>query len=395
MRAPYLALAVLLAACIATSAARSQALPAPSPATTEIVRAIAPPTHPLPAEADSNGITKFSFIAYGDTRSREDGVALQREHSRVVDSMVATIKRLETTDFPVRFVLQSGDAVVDGRDARQWNRSFVELIDRITAGAGLPYFLAPGNHDVTSAADLGAPGRQEGLANYLDAVAELIPPLGAPRRMAGYPAYAFGYGNTFVLAFDSTIAADDGQFNWVRAQLDGLDRKRYTHVIALFHHPVFSSGPHGGPHVEAPVVALRARYEPLFREHHVRMTLTGHEHFFEHWVERSQDATGAPYRTDHVVTGGGGAPIYTYEGEPDLKDFLAAGATGKVRLEHLVTPGKRASDNPHHYVVVRVDGDELALEVIAADPDRDYRPYTSNSVTIAPDGHGLAARDAN
>jgi hypothetical protein len=304
--------------------------------------------------------------------------------------MIATIMRLEATDFPVRFVLQSGDAVVDGRDARQWNRSFVDLIDRVTAGAGVPYFLAPGNHDVTSAADLGAPGRQAGLANYLDAVAQLIPPLGAPRRLAGYPAYAFGYGNTFVLAFDSTIAADDTQFDWVRAQLDSLDRQRYTHVIALFHHPVFSSGPHGGPRVEAPVAALRARYEPLFRRHHVQMTITGHEHFFEHWVERYQGANGATYRMDHVITGGGGAPVYTYHGEPDLGNFLAAGAAEEVRLQHLVKPGAREADNPHHYVLVRVDGDDLSLEVVAVGSDKDYKPYASNGVTIRSGGNGPA-----
>lgn len=54
---------------------------------------------PLPPEAASAGVTKFSFIAHGD--------------------------------------------------ARQWNASFVGLINRITTDGGIPYFLAPGNHDVT------------------------------------------------------------------------------------------------------------------------------------------------------------------------------------------------------------------------------------------------------
>ena len=31
--------------------------------------------------------------------------------------------------------------------------------------------------------------------------------------MDGYPTYAFGYGNTFVLAFDSNIAADSVQWS--------------------------------------------------------------------------------------------------------------------------------------------------------------------------------------
>jgi hypothetical protein len=272
--------------------------------------------------------------------------------------------------------------VVNGRDARQWNRSFVGIIDRLTAGAGVPYFLAPGNHDLTSAASLSSPGRLAGLENYLDAVAQLIPPVGASRRLAGYPTYAFGYGNAFVLAIDSMIAADDTQFDWVQAQLDGLDRQRYAHVFAFFHHPVFSSGPHGGPTLEPATAAVRARYEPLFRRHHVRLTITGHDHLFEHWVERYQDATGVPYRMDHLVTGGGGAPIYTYQGEPDLREFLAAGAAEKVQLEHLVIPSAHAADTPHHYVVVQVDGDDISLEVIGVDPGQDFKPYRSNRLLI-------------
>jgi hypothetical protein len=374
---------ILLTTALALlSAVASQAQPAPSAPRGDVVRAIAAPTHPLPQEAESARITRFSFIAYGDTRGRQDGVALQYEHSLVVDSMIETIRRLESTDYPVRFVLQSGDAVVNGRDARQWNRSFVGIIDRLTAGAGVPYFLAPGNHDLTSAASLSSPGRLAGLENYLDAVAQLIPPVGASRRLAGYPTYAFGYGNAFVLAIDSMIAADDTQFDWVQAQLDGLDRQRYAHVFAFFHHPVFSSGPHGGPTLEPATAAVRARYEPLFRRHHVRLTITGHDHLFEHWVERYQDATGVPYRMDHLVTGGGGAPIYTYQGEPDLREFLAAGAAEKVQLEHLVIPSAHAADTPHHYVVVQVDGDDISLEVIGVDPGQDFKPYRSNRLLI-------------
>ncbi|PYU60256.1 MAG: hypothetical protein DMG55_11200, partial [Acidobacteria bacterium] len=40
------------------------------------VTAIAAPTMPLPNEAVSQGVTKCSFIAYGDTRGRRDGVAI-------------------------------------------------------------------------------------------------------------------------------------------------------------------------------------------------------------------------------------------------------------------------------------------------------------------------------
>src|SRR5438876_10058891 len=69
------------------------------------VRPIVPPATAWPAEGATAGQTRFSFIAYGDTRSQVDGQALQPDHGAVVGSMVATIASLTSTRFPVRFVL--------------------------------------------------------------------------------------------------------------------------------------------------------------------------------------------------------------------------------------------------------------------------------------------------
>lgn len=344
----------------------------------DTVLAIQKPRNPLPAEAASAKVSRFSFIAYGDTRGRRDGVNEQYEHGLVVESMLRTIKAMEGGPEPVRFVLQSGDAVVNGRDPKQWNVSFIGLINQLTTVGGVPYYLAPGNHDVTSAAELSAPGRLVGLQNYLRAMGQLIPADGATRRLAGYPTYAFGYGNTFVIAFDSNIAEDSTQLAWVRAQLEGLDRARYTHVVAFFHHPAYSSGPHGGSTIERPTLAVRANYMPLFRRHNVQLLFTGHEHFFEHFVERYRDATGQPRRIDQIVSGGGGAPLYTYQGEPDLRAYMQASGSDSSRVSHLVRPGSKAGGNPYHFTVVHVDGARVWLEVVGVDWGAGYAPYQSN-----------------
>jgi 3',5'-cyclic AMP phosphodiesterase CpdA len=365
-------LLLVLSALFVTQPALAQV---PQRADTPEVAAIRPPRTPLPPEAASAGVTRFSFIAYGDTRGRRDGVNEQYEHSLIVESMLTSIKALESGPDPVRFVLQSGDAVVNGRDPRQWNVSFIGLINRITTEAGVPYFLAPGNHDVTAAADLANPGRMVGLTNYLRAVSQLIPPDRNARRLDGYPTYAFGYGNAFVIALDSNIATDSTQYAWAEAQLAGADRKRYTHVIAFFHHPVFSSGPHGAAIVEPATAALRARYMPLFRKYRVNLLLTGHEHLFEHWVERYRDG-GMWYRMDQIVSGGGGAPLYAYQGEPDLRAYVTSG-TDSVRVQHVVRPGMARGDNPYHYMIVHVDGPRMWLEVIGVDWGRGFQPYRS------------------
>src|SRR5437773_171683 len=122
------------------------------------VRPIEPMNAPLPSEADSARITRFSVIAYGDTRSLVDGVALQPDHGKVIDAMVAKIKALASTPFPVRFILQSGDAVVTGTDGAQLNVSFSPLIERLTRDGNVPYFFAVGNHDMTNA-PAGDPAR--------------------------------------------------------------------------------------------------------------------------------------------------------------------------------------------------------------------------------------------
>jgi hypothetical protein len=340
---------------------------------TERVTAIKPPTKPLPPEAESRGITKFSYVVYGDTRGRRDGIEVQYEHSLIVDAVLAQIRKLATTDYPVKFVLQSGDAVQDGREVRQWNVSFVPLINRLTTEGDVAYFLVPGNHEATTT--------EAGLRNYFDAVSALIPPEGSPRRLRGRTTYSFAYGNTFVIALDANIAGDEQQFQWVKGQLEGLDRSRYVNVVVFCHQAPFSSGPHGGAHVEEPTKNLRTLYMPLFNAHHIRAVFSGHEHLFEHWVERYIDA-GGPHRMDLVVSGGGGAPIYAYSGEPDLSEYLKANEANKLKLQHLVKPGVERGSNPYHFVVVHVDGEKLDMEVIAVDWGIGFQPYRSNKVEL-------------
>src|SRR3989441_5387542 len=280
------------------------------------IHPIEPPARPLPAESESANVTKFSFIAYGDTRNAGtpvggapvsgEGDILHPIHSQIVDAMIARIQMLADTPFPVRFVLQSGDAVLRGATGAQWNVTFTPIIERLTRVGGVPFFFSVGNHDVTGM-PAGDPGRMMGLHNTLTAFSKLMPLEGSPRRLSGYPTYAFGYGNSFFIALDSNIADDKLQLAWVTDQLERLDRTRYRHVFAFFHHPLFSTGPHGGaqlptpenPHppdrVEPSTLAMRTLYAPLFRKHHVRMTFAGHDHLFDHWVETYVDS-GRTYR---------------------------------------------------------------------------------------------------
>jgi len=367
----FLALPALLTA---------QTTGAPPTVARESVQAIKPTAVPLPTEAATASISRFSFISYGDTRGRHDGTELQSEHTLVMEAMLSEIKKSAAAGDSIRFVLQSGDAVANGSIARQLTVSYVPIVEKLTA-AGVPYFLSVGNHDVGNSVDLADPRRTDGLRNYFAANAKLIPPEGSPRRLTGYPTYAFGYGNTFFIAFDSDIPDDQVQFDWVKAQLEQLDRKRYVNIALFYHHPAFSSGPHGGSNVERQALSIRTRWMPLFRTHHVRLLLTGHEHLYEHWVERYVDASGT-HRIDQIVSGGGGAPLYAYTGEPDLREYISKNAAAKVSVEHLARPSVEPGGNPFHFVVIHVDGDRISVDVVGVDWGKGFAPYRSSGVTM-------------
>ena len=123
-----------------------------------------------------------------------------------------------------------------------------------------------------------------------------------------------------------------------------------------------------------------------FRRLGVTLLLTGHEHLFEHWVERHRTSAGERKRIDHIVTGGGGAPLYAYRGDPDLRPYLAAHRPDSVRVERIVGPGPKPGDNPYHYIVVHVDGAELFLEVFSVDWGVGFQPYRSNRTRLIDGG---------
>jgi hypothetical protein len=50
-------------------------------------------------------------------------------------------------------------------------------------------------------------------------------------------------------------------------------------------------------------------------------------------------------------------------------------------MEHVIRPGTTIADNPHHFVVVRVDGDHLSLEVVASG-GAPYKPFGRDRVRL-------------
>jgi 3',5'-cyclic AMP phosphodiesterase CpdA len=73
-------------------------------------------------------------------------------------------------------------------------------------------------------------------------------------------------------------------------------KKSFSFIVALFHHPPFSTGPHTEDEK-----GLRDTIVPIFESYGVDIVFSGHDHGYERSLYN-----GIYY----IVTGGGGAPLY-------------------------------------------------------------------------------------
>jgi predicted phosphodiesterase len=96
-----------------------------------------------------------------------------------------------------------------------------------------------------------------------------------------------------ILDSELSLKVDSEQYNWLVEDLK--TKKANDLIVAIFHQPVFSSGPHGGS----------AEYQntlvPLFEKYGIDLVFSGHDHDYE----RSQY-----HNIYYIVAGGGGAPLY-------------------------------------------------------------------------------------
>ncbi len=146
----------------------------------------------------------------------------------------------------------------------------------------------PGNHEYESA----------GAGPYFDYFGDAA---GADR--AGY--YAFMAGDWLILMLNSNIPAGRGSAQWefARQQLEG---QRTPCTMAVWHHPLFSSGPNGNSAV------MRDMWS-LLEASRAEVVLTGHDHLYERFARQSANGTPDPANGIRQFTAGtGGAELYNF-----------------------------------------------------------------------------------
>jgi len=256
-------------------------------------------TAPLPGEGP------VRFLVFGDNRS--NSVA----HQAVIRTMLGQSGE---------FVLNTGDMVAKGSDPADWQELFD--IERPLL-RDTPLYTVLGNHEIYSDGS--------GLARYQRY-------LRAPDDSHGELFYAFTYGLLRVVVLDSNddVGRGSPQGRWLEAELTSAEGDpRVAHIVALMHHGPYSSGYHGGN-----AALFDGGVVESFERHGVALVFSGHDHHYERG-----EAEGLRY----IVTGGGGAPLYTVN----------------HRLPHELSFVPR-----HHFVVVDADQDGMRITTIGSDGTR-------------------------
>jgi hypothetical protein len=215
--------------------------------------------------------TPFTFVVYGDTRTRHD--VHTRAVSRVIEARPA-------------FVLHMGDLVANGLIAADWDRFFEiekELL-RI-----VPFFPTLGNHE------RNAPFYYRMFS---------MPGGDGDRYSFDWSDAHFATINTNELGTtpEARAAYLQAQVDWLK---EDLRRNKKLLTFVYFHHPLYTA-------VEkrtASAARLREKIEPALIEGGVTAVLAGHDHNYQHHL-----ASGI----HHIVSGGGGAPLYDVTPIPEL-----------------------------------------------------------------------------
>ncbi len=250
------------------------------------------------------GDAPFTFVAYGDNRS--DPAA----HERVVKGILRT---------PSDFLVHTGDMVHDGGSSTDW-QIFFGIEGRLLRDRCL--FASVGNHELTG----------HGAANFLR---YFYPARAAEPRGEGGLYYSVRWSNARFFFLNAMATWDSSRDReWLGRELSrSAAEDGNVHRIAVLHHGPFSSGPHG------PNVALvRGGVEELLRSRGVDLVLAGHDHIYER---------GERGGLKYLITGGGGAPLYQKRSMPN--------------------PATQAFEASHHFVALRVEGDDVRAEAKRAD----------------------------
>jgi acid phosphatase type 7 len=205
-------------------------------------------------------------------------------------------------------LLLLGDLQYESGDLAQFNTSYSQSwgaddLKRISRPV-------PGNHEYTTK-------NAAGYFEYFGAAA------GEPEK--GY--YSYDIGGWHIVALNSNCSTvpcgtNSEQLKWLQADL-----KKHVNKcsIAYFHHPLFSSGTHGGNNFMKPM------YEVL-TQNKVDITIGGHDHLYERFGLLNSAGLSDASGVRNFVVGTGGKDLYPFRKEQAGSEVRISSAFGVLKL---------------------------------------------------------------
>lgn len=175
---------------------------------------------------------------------------------------------------------------------------------------------SPGNHD----------HHTEGARPYFRYFGELA---GPPGR--GY--YSYDLGSWHIISLDSYIATDRNspQIQWLRADLAA---NKVDCIMAYWHIPLYSSGPHGGDS------KVKEIWKLLY-EAGAEVVVNGHDHDYERFAPQTPDGKLDPVRgIRQFVVGTGGGGVYKFKNPLKNSEARDNSTYGVIKLT--LGPGRYA-----------------------------------------------------
>src|SRR5690606_7819668 len=171
--------------------------------------------------------------------------------------------------------------------------------------------------------------------------------------------FSFNWGNVHFVALnteppdvpdgvddsaESSLWNSEIMWNYLGQQREWLDEdlsRNYgaNFLVIFFHVPMYDTKLSR----REPQLEVRRAFEDIMDKHRVELVITGHTHNYQHHVKGG---------THHIVTGGGGAPLY------DIEDSVGPDAPGVQTLKQ---------EKANHFCVIDVAGGRMNVKAIRAD----------------------------
>lgn len=139
------------------------------------------------------------------------------------------------------------------------------------------------------------------------------------------PYYSFNKGSWHIIALDSNLKKEQlqAQFDWLS---EDLKNNRSSCILALWHHPMYSSGLHGNNSLMKPAweMLMAAKAD---------LVLSGHDHFYERFALQNSHGDKDEAGIREIIVGTGGAKLMPALWKRQHSEVLNTKVHGVLKLE--------------------------------------------------------------